>query len=154
MSTRGCYDKAVELLARRPHFRRQLEEKLEARGFPHDEIESCLVRLRDQALLDDRRTAEEFVETRLHRGPIGRRRMRFELSRRGAPESIVDEVLERSLPDDDVEATRSVAAAWLGRGRQDWNALGRHLERKGFSTASILGVIEELRDGLADGGDD
>jgi len=144
LDSRACYDKAVELLARRSHFERQLEEKLLARKFSSREVEVCLQRLVGEQLLDDHRTAREFVETRLRRGPIGRRRMRFELAKRGAPEGVVEEALA-SLPESDLEPTRRVAAAWLRRGRTDWTALARHLDRKGFSTSSILTVVEESR---------
>lgn len=142
--SRACYEKAVELLARRSHFERQLEEKLLAREFASQVVDSCLERLVDEQLLDDRRTATEFVETRLRRGPIGRRRMRFELAKRGASEEVIEAALQ-ALPENDLEATRSVAATWLRRGKTDWTALARHLDRKGFSPGSILTVVGEAR---------
>jgi regulatory protein len=141
----GCYEKAVELLARRSHFRRQLEEKLEAREYSGEEITACLERLVEVGAIDDGRTAREFIETRLRRGPIGRRRMFLELVKRGADEDVAEEALAVSFPSDDLEAARQVALAWRRRGREDWAALARHLDRKGFRTASILRVIEEMR---------
>lgn len=145
MENRDCYDKAVELLARRPHFERQLGEKLAVRGFSRQAIDACLERLRHDGLLDDRRTAREYIEIRLRRGSIGRRRMRLELVKRGAEEEVVDEALEVSFSDDDLASTREVAVAWMRRGKRDWAALARHLDRKGFSTGSILRVVDEAR---------
>ena len=68
----------------------------------------------------------------------------FELAKRGAPEAVIDEALE-SLPESDLEATRAVAEAWLRRGKVDPMALARHLDRKGFSSGSILTVVDEMR---------
>ena len=80
----SCMEKAVDLLSRRPHFRRQLEQKLSSRGFSSDEVETTLARLEELGYLDDVACARGFVTQRLRRGPLGRRRLRAELSRRGA----------------------------------------------------------------------
>ena len=52
-----CYEKAVQLLASRPHFRRELAGKLLQRGYPADEMEATLDRLTEQGYLDDSATA-------------------------------------------------------------------------------------------------
>ncbi len=76
------YDKAVQLLAVRPHFRRELEAKLRQRGFPSEDIEETLGRLTDQGYLDDRAAARSFVEGRAGKGE-GRVRLRAELREAG-----------------------------------------------------------------------
>jgi regulatory protein len=135
----SCDDKAAELLARRPHFRAQLATKLAARGYPGDEVATALDRLERQGYLDDRRTAAEFVERRLARGPLGRRRLAAELVRRGAPPEAVTEALA-GLPADDRAAARAAAARWRGRGGPA--ALARHLDRLGFGGAAIREALE------------
>jgi len=70
----SCYDKAVELLALRPHFRRQLEQKLRQRGYAEDAIAETLARLEAQRYLDDRRLARDFAAQRTERGGEGARR--------------------------------------------------------------------------------
>lgn len=137
----SCDDKAAELLARRPHFRAELERKLAARGYSGDEVAAALDRLERHGYLDDRKTAAGFAEQRLARGPLGRRRLAAELARRGAPPEAVSETLEQ-LPADDRAAARKAAARWRGRGGPA--ALARHLDRLGFGGAAIRAVLDEV----------
>jgi regulatory protein len=140
----SCYDKAVELLARRPHFRRQLEEKLRRREYGDEEIAATLNRLETQGYLDDVRLAKEVASQRGERAGEGARRVRSELLRRGAPEAAVDEALAESFAADDTEAAAAAARSWRERGGKQTAALARHLDRKGFSRRAILSVLRSL----------
>ena len=145
----ACHDKAVQLLAARPHFRAELARKLAQRGFPPEEVDEALDRLTGQGYLDDRRTARDFVAHRQERSGEGRLRLRAELERRGAPEEAVEAALAELVPEDDLPAAREAAQRWQGRGsrRDDPAALARHLERKGYSRRAIFAVLKE-RHGL------
>jgi regulatory protein len=137
------YDKAVQLLAARPHFRRELEAKLRQRGFPSGEIEETLDRLTDQGYLDDRAAARSFVESRAAKGE-GRTRLRAELAKRGAPEEAIEEALSELTDEDDLPRAREAAEAWLRhrrKGGTDPRALARHLDRKGFSRRAIFALL-------------
>lgn len=136
----GCYNKAVQLLAVRPHFRAELAGKLARRGYPPEEIDAALDRLTGQGYLDDRKAAAGFVEGRLGRGE-GRARLRSELAKRGASAEAIEEALA-GLPEDDLPAAREAAAAWARRGGTDPAALARHLARKGFSPRAIVAVLK------------
>jgi regulatory protein len=136
------YDKAVQLLAARPHFRRELEAKLRQRGFPSEEIEEALDRLTDQGYLDDRAAARSFVESRAAKGE-GRARLRAELAKRGAPEEAIEEALSE---DDDLPRAREAAEAWRRKGGTDPRALARHLDRKGFSRRAIVAALNGALD--------
>lgn len=138
----SCYDKALGLLGRRSHFRRELEGKLRQRGYPEAEVEETLGRLEGHGYLDDARTARELVEMRLSRGPEGKRRLASELKRRGASQEAVEEALA-ALPDDDLPAARKAAEAWTRRGGGDPRSLARHLHRKGFSQRAIYTLLDE-----------
>ncbi len=142
-----CFDKAVDLLARQPHFVRQLELKLNRRGYESEEVAATLARLAELNYLDDRRTARGYVEGRLRRGGEGIRRMRAALVRKGAGAKAVEEALEL-VPKDDLAMARRSAAAWRRsrRGKLDPSALARHLDRKGFSRRSIFALVDELRE--------
>jgi SOS response regulatory protein OraA/RecX len=138
----SAYDKAVQLLGVRPHFRRELGAKLARRGFPPEEVEAALDRLTEQGYLDDRQAAAGFVQARLARGGEGRARLRAELQKRGAdPEAASDALAE--MPDDDLPAAREAAAAWDRRGGKDPMALARHLARKGFTRRAIFALLKE-----------
>ena len=137
-----CYQKAVQLLGSRPHFRRELQAKLAQRKFPSEEIEETLDRLTGQGYLDDRKTAVAFVEHRLEHKAEGRLRLRAELEKRGAPADAIEEALA-AVPEDDAEPTREAAERWRRlhpRGKPA--ALAQHLARKGFSRRAIFAVLK------------
>lgn len=146
----ACYDRAVRLLAARPHFRAELEAKLARRGHPGEEIGEALDRLTAEGFLDDVRAARDFVAHRLDKGGAGRLRLQAELVRRGASAEAVAAALAE-VPEDDLEAAREAAAKWARSHRPDPAALARHLARKGFSHRAIFAVskldeMDESRD--------
>lgn len=136
--------KALDLLTRRPHFRRELAQKLGQRGFPPDEVEPLLDRLEDLGYLDDARCAAEMVRGPLARKGYGPRRMRAELARRGAADEVVDESLAVAFPEGESEAARQVAERFLRTRKPDPAALARHLDRKGYSQGVVLELLESF----------
>jgi regulatory protein len=144
MSFSIAYDKAVQLLAGRPHFRRELQVKLAQRKFPSEEIEQALDRLAGLGYLDDRKTALSFVEQRLSRNAEGRLRLKAELEKRGAPPEAVSEALAALVPEDDLVPARDAAARWTRlHPRGKGSSLAQHLARKGFSRRAIFAVLHE-----------
>lgn len=142
--TTDCYRKAADLLARRPHFRRELEAKLSRRSYDREVIESVLERLSSQGYLDDVDCARRLAAGALRRRGYGPRRARAELERRGASPEAVEEALAESFGEGDLELARRVAAAWRARSRdREGAALARHLDRKGFTAETIRTVLEE-----------
>lgn len=135
-----AYDQAVKLLARRTHFRREIEVKLAQRGYPPAEIEEALGRLAERRYLDDAEAARQYVAGRLARGGYGRARLLAELGARGVDRAVAAAVLDGLLPEDDVEAAREEARRHPGK---DSGALARRLERRGFSASSIATVLRE-----------
>ncbi len=144
----SCYDRACQLLALRPHFRRELAVKLARRGYPAPDIDAALDRLQGQGYLDDAATSQAWVASRLARGGLGQSRLRAELARRGAaPEAAAAALAD--LPQDDLAAAREAARRWHGRTP---DALARHLARKGFSRRAIFAVLKDhpVAAGLSD----
>ncbi len=139
-----CRDKALDLLARRPHFQAELEAKLRKREYDDEEISSTMRRLLEERFVDDAETAKAFVESRLRRGPIGSTKLRAQLFRRGVDADHVEAALR--LIDREAEMAGALEAAERFRARSgddvDREALGRHLERKGFGTRIILDILE------------
>ncbi len=146
-----CGQKALDLLSRRSHFERELERKLRQRGYDDAEVEGTLEKLRDQGLVDDRRTAGEFVRGRRLRAPEGRRRLRAELARRGVASDVITEVLEQETDDDDRDLARQAAERWQrtrsrpGRSADlEKAALARHLAGRGFSQRAVYSILDDM----------
>lgn len=151
MANVSCSRKALDLLSRRSHFERELERKLQKRGYTEEDIAQTLERVRAEGFIDDRRTAGEFVRGRLARAPVGRRKLRAELSRRGVASQIIDETLDEETEDDDRDLARQAAERWQrtksrpGRAANlERAALGRHLAGRGFSQHAIYSILDEM----------
>lgn len=145
MTQLSAYDQAVKLLARRTHFRRELEQKLVQRHYPSDEIEEALDRLESRRYLDDEDASRRFVEGRLASGAYGRTRLKAELAARGVDGAVAAAVLDELLPEDELPAAREEAARWAGRsGKRDPAALARRLERRGFGAGTIAAVLRKM----------
>jgi regulatory protein len=144
-----CEQKALELVARRPHFRAELARKLADRGYPPPEVEAALERLAKLGYLSDGELAASEAERLRERKGLGRAGVARELGRRGAGAESVDAALEPEPAERELETARSAAARWSRGGRGGAAALGRHLRRKGFAGNVIFRVLNELA--LTDG---
>lgn len=145
---KSCFEKAVELLGRRAHFRRELEQKLLRRGYETDEIAATLGRLEEMKYLDDERTAGAFVEARVERAPAGKPLLKNELAKRGVARTVVDEALAGV---DEKEAVKEAAERFLRRRHRPkesaverQQALLRHLASRGFSGYLARQAMEQL----------
>jgi regulatory protein len=141
-----CHDKALELVARRPHFRRELDQKLARRGFSRDEIESTLEALSPTGLVDDLAHARDLAVGPLARKDFGPRRVRAELMRRGVEEEVAERVVSGvfSEPEEELRRAREAARKRSGASAMDDSRLGRYLDRKGYSKSVILRILEEI----------
>ena len=144
---KGCFEKALDLLSRRPHFRRELERKLRMRGFRFEDVESALDRAAERGFLDDTECAREFARVRVERRHEGPAKLFAALSRRGADSETARRAVAEFFSGGEKEHVRRAASLWLDRNDWDHDRLARHLNRKGFSSGSILSTLERLRDG-------
>lgn len=88
-----AYQKALELLVRREHSRRELGNKLRARGIDRDAADVAMDKLGAQGFQDEQRFAEMLARTRASggHGPI---RIRAELAMHGLAREVIESALE------------------------------------------------------------
>ncbi|BDU16065.1 recombination regulator RecX [Lysobacter auxotrophicus] len=110
--------RALGLLARREHSRKELNRKLTSRGLDAEEVQAAVDRLAGEGWQDDTRFAESLVRSRAASG-YGPLRIRAELSTHGL----------------DGEAIARAMATFEG----DWKESARDLVRRRFGKA-----LEEL----------
>jgi len=138
----ACRRRAMDLLARREHSRRELERKLAARSFDEALVRDVLDELEREGLLSAERFAQSFIEARYARGQ-GPRRIGRELAQRGVdpPAGVIDDV--RFDWDALARATRpkrfgpEAPASLEDKARQ-----ARFLEYRGFSHEQIRRALE------------
>ena len=142
-SSRGLErQKALELLSRRPHSRRELKDKLLRRGVSEEDAEDCVQWLSDRGFLDDEEYAGAVARHYAAKG-YGAGRLRSELQRRGIDRELaadtlsdlpdnagkIDAFLARKLTDvNDRETVRKVSAALFRRGFS-WEEIRAALRR-------------------------
>ncbi len=138
--------KAMDLLARREHTRKELAAKLASRGFPEDVIESVIDRLTEEKLQSDARFAEAFVHLRQKKGQ-GPLRILKEMQKRGVSTELQEEYLD---PRDKVwqKLITQVRVKKFGskvpRNYQERAKQARFLQYRGFTVDQIRQELKEF----------
>lgn len=148
----SAYGKALGLLARREHSRRELKQKLERGGYAKDESGEALDRLGEQHYQDDVRFAEVLIRTRAAQG-YGPMRLSAELKSHG----LADSAVRRLIEDAGVDWTASAAAQLRRRygsksvaDRAELAKRAQFLLRRGFPAATVRNVTHADVDDAAD----
>ena len=88
MALAEIYNKALDLLSRREHSRKELYLKLVKRYESKEDINSALDKLEENNLLSDSRFADEYVQARRRKG-FGPIKITVELEKRGVEELLI-----------------------------------------------------------------
>ena len=143
MALAEIYNKALDLLSRREHSRKELYLKLTKRFESRENINLTLDRLEENNLLSDSRFAEEYVQARRRKG-FGPIKITVELQNRGVNESLIFNEIQRF--DDWVSLARKSFKKKFPYGpSSDLKELQKQknfLVNKGFSFNEIESVLE------------
>lgn len=138
-------DRALSLLARREHSRRELALKLLQRDYPADAVASVVEDLADEQLVSDDRFAEEFVRSKRHQG-FGPLKIRAELARRGVDPTLAERHLNAAEADW-ISQARAHRRKRFGEAvpaqRQGWQRQVRYLANRGFTQDQIRRALDE-----------
>jgi regulatory protein len=149
---RSAYDKALGMLARREHSRRELRARLERSGYDEGEAESALDRLGTQRYQDDRRFAEMLLRSRAAQG-YGPLRVRAELASHGLDAAAIAALLQSTEVDWEAGAAALLRRRHGGKPAADYAERGRlaqFLLRRGFPAATVRRVTHAEVDDTAD----
>ncbi|WP_188796861.1 regulatory protein RecX [Dyella nitratireducens] len=148
----SAYNKALGLLARRDHSRKELRQKLDRSGYARDEASEALERLGEQHYQDDERFAETLIRNRSAQG-YGPMRLRVELKSHGLSDARIRSLLDAA----DVDWTESAAVQLRRRygvvGTTDPAERARRAQfllRRGFPAATVRDVTRADVDDAAD----
>jgi regulatory protein len=143
-------ERALRLLARREHTRRELERKLGAHVEDIAEIQRVLDDFTARGWLSEARAAEQLV--RAKRGRFGAARIRQTLAEKGVPQQLIASQLE-ALKAGELDTARAVWARKFKSVPATQAERARHvrfLQARGFSVEIALRVV---RGGADDAGD-
>ena len=149
---RTAYDKALGLLARREHSRRELGAKLRQDGYAGEEAGAALDRLGEQHYQDDTRFAEVLLRSRVAQG-YGPLRLQAELKSHGLADRRIRELLDAAEVDWAVLAAAQLRRRYGGAGSSDPAERARRAQfllRRGFPAATVRSVTHAEVDDAAD----
>ena len=134
--------RALGLLVRREHSRKELTSKLTARGVEADDAKAAVARMTAEGWQDDARFAELLVRSRANNG-YGPLRIRAELGTHGLDRDIVTAAMD-AFDGDWTENARDLARRRFP-GRLDDRAIQRKaadfLLRRGFSGDQVRAAV-------------
>jgi regulatory protein len=151
-SKRSAYDKALGLLARREHSRRELKTKLRQGGYESEETSAAIDRLGEQHYQDDDRFGEVLLHSRIAQG-YGPMRLRVELKSHGLADARIRELLDAADVDWDASAAAQLRRRYGGVGTTDPTERSRRAQfllRRGFAAATVRSVTHADVDEAAD----
>jgi len=149
---RSAYDKALGLLARREHSRKELKTKLRQGGYEGEETADAIDRLGEQHYQDDDRFAEVLLRSRISQG-YGPMRLRVELKSHGLADARIRELMDEAEVDWDTSAAAQLRRRYGSAGTSDpaeRNRRAQFLLRRGFAAATVRRVTHADVDEAAD----
>ncbi len=139
---------ALDLLSRREHTRRELGEKLKAKGFLSAEIDELLDRLANEGLQSDARYTESYVHSRRQRG-FGPLKIKLELQDRGVSVDLVDTFVDADhqvwLDTARREYTKKFGNRAADESMQEQARRVRFLQLRGFTGDIIRETLAPVR---------
>ena len=141
-----AYQQALKFLNFRQRSQLEVERNLKDHQYPQEVVAEVVDRLRDNALLDDGRFAQTWVENRSEFRPRGKSLLRMELRQRG----LQDEAIETAIQD--IDEGKLAYQAGLKQARKlrdlDWNQFRQKmygfLARRGFDYEFISPVVDRI----------
>lgn len=139
-----AYDKALDMLARRPRSNWEMHQYLERKDFAADVIEVVIEKLTERGYLDDAAFVRSWVTSRQLLKNSSTRRLRQELRAKRIPSDIIEAYFSDS-DIDELSNLRELAQRKMQQSRyQDKTKLMQYLARQGFNYGDIKTVIDEL----------
>ena len=133
----GLKEKTIELLARKPMSRREMERKLEQWEASLEEAAVICDRMEELGFLNDAEYAARLVRHYSAKG-YGARKLRDELHHRGVPREFWEEALEQAEESDGaIDAYLAKKLAGKCVDRKELKKISDALARRGFSWSEI-----------------
>lgn len=137
---------ALNYLSYSDRFSREVIQRLKKEGFTKEEIDSTIERLKNYGYLNDEKTTEEFIRSKIEKG-WGPERIKIEILRRGIPEDEAENWVKAIFSEvNEQEMILKLAEKFLKKrsGKNIMERLKGFLFRKGFSYDKIIDVIENM----------
>ena len=146
----GLKEKALNLLARKPQSRKELERKLGEWEAGEEESAAICDRMEELGYLNDAAYAGMIVRHYSAKG-YGDKKIRDELYRRGVPRCLWDEALEQAAdPGPAIDAFVAKKLAGKTADRKEIQKVSAALARRGYSWSDISDALRRYDETAAD----
>ncbi|MBR5826396.1 MAG: regulatory protein RecX [Clostridia bacterium] len=146
IGVRRAYNKAVDLLSRRDHSRKELLDKLRQKGYGEYAVEA-IEKLNDYGYIDDKRFAQIFAEELVRLKSYGKKRVEQELYRKGVERDIICEVIsECDFPSEKLAEIIERKYSRYLNDEKGVNKTVNALLRLGYTYTEIRDAIREITD--------
>lgn len=138
---KGVY-RVLNLIARRPRSRWEVEDYLKRKGYKSEEIEKITKNIEEKGHINDLDFAKRWTESRRLLKPISKRKLQMELRQKRVDDHIVQEALEEDETDEQ-EVLRELINKKRHQARyRDDQKLIAYLARQGFNYSDIKAVLD------------
>ncbi len=147
-------EKALDILNRRIRSEKELRDSLRNKEFHPHTINMVVTHLNEMGILDDKRFARTYTNHILSRKPAGKALLQRELRLKGINLSLIKEVLQETLQENNEEQLAYDAAlkamkryhssTKLADVKKYQQKLSAHLSRRGFSFRTIHSVLRRI----------
>jgi len=141
-------ERCLRLLSLRARSAAELQERLRSIGFARHVIESVLADLARAGLVDDAEFARNWVASRQAAGGTGRRKLRWELRRKGVSEELIRQAVDSAVSAEiEIEQALGLARRRLTGGRydvKDMARIKRLLLSRGFGFDTVENVMRQM----------
>jgi regulatory protein len=152
---RRAKQQAYRLLAYRNQTSSELRDRLQRRGYTVTIIDEVLRQLASDGYIDDRKLALDWARYRLQAKPLGRRRLAWELQRRGVPSESVEEVLREVFSEfnevtlAEQAARKHLRSKGLPHSARERQQNARYLLSLGFDVDTVAAALAAICSSMA-----
>ena len=144
ISHRIIYDKALSLLSRRDHGKKELILKLIQKGFNKDLSQQVVDELVDKHLINDVKFAYQLIVSRQRKNPEGIPLLKMRLKNKMLSSCDVDKAIDQYLKDDTYYDAIEIAIKKLRRKNSTTDNLVMAMVKKGFSKRDVIEVLSDM----------
>ncbi len=140
---------AVKYLALKLRTSKEVERKLEEKGYDKESISFAIEELTSMGYINDRIYAQKFIHERIKLKPKSKKMLEIELKRKGIQQELIEEALDEMEVDEETVAESLLRRKFGKYDLRDEKILRKaysFLMHRGFSYSLIEGVIRKVID--------
>ncbi len=165
LDTEALWAYALKSVGQRAQTTGEIRTKLRARALKTEDVDPTLSKLKEYGMLDDRKFAETFTQSRLEHRGFGKTRTLRDLQQRRIAPALAEKTVQEAYAESDELALietylrrkyRNASRETLFQNEKDMASGFRRLRLAGFSTGNIIKMLKrfaanpDLLDGIVE----